>query len=93
MITEQFVTTSVTPLDNLDTLSPYEVAKLHDASKGGLYKLFRQCSLAVLNCGSELDSTKKVLEKFRKFDIKISPEAPRCAAGSDQCTGECVRRR
>lgn len=72
MITEQFVTTSVTPLDNLDTLSPYEVAKLHDASKGGLYKLFRQCSLAVLNCGSELDSTKKVLEKFRKFDIKIS---------------------
>ncbi len=72
MITEQFVTTSVTPLDNLDTLSPYEVAKLHDASQGGLYKLFRQCSLAVLNCGSELDSTKMVLEKYRNFDIKIS---------------------
>ncbi len=72
MNTEQFVTTSVTPLDNLDTLSPFEVAKLHDASQGGLYKLFRQCSLAVLNCGSELDSTKMVLEKYSDFDIKIS---------------------
>lgn len=71
-MTEQFVTTSVTPLDSLDTLSPYEVAKLHDASKGGLFKLFRQCSLAVLNCGSELDSTKMVLEKYRDFDIRIS---------------------
>lgn len=72
MMSEQFVTTSVTPLDNLDTLSPYEVAKLQDASQSGLYKLFRQCSLAVLNCGSELDSTKMVLEKYRGFEIKIS---------------------
>lgn len=72
MITEPFVSTSVTPIDSLNTLSPYEVRQLQDASQGGLYRLFRQCALAVLNSGSELDSTKQVLEKFREFDIRIS---------------------
>jgi predicted Rossmann-fold nucleotide-binding protein len=72
MITEQFVSTSVTPIDSLNTLSPYEVRQLQDASNGGLYRLFRQCALAVLNSGSELDSTKQVLDKFKDFDIRIS---------------------
>lgn len=72
MITEQFISTSVTPIDSLNTLSPYEVRQLQDASHGGLYRLFRQCALAVLNSGSELDSTKQVLDKFKDFDIKIS---------------------
>ncbi|UTW02008.1 LOG family protein [Amphritea atlantica] len=72
MMTEQFVTANITPLDSLDTLSPYEVAKLQDRNQAGLYPLFRQCSLAVLNCGSELDSTKQVLEKHKDFDIRVS---------------------
>lgn len=72
MMTEHYITSSVTPLDNLDVLSPYEVARLQDKSQGGLYNLFRQCALAVLNCGSELDSTRKVLDRFRAFDIQIS---------------------
>lgn len=72
MMTEQYVTTSITPLESLDSLSPYEIDKLQDVSQGGLYRLFRQCSLAVLNSGSELDSTKLVLDKFCDFDIKIS---------------------
>ncbi|QEQ96126.1 nucleotide 5'-monophosphate nucleosidase PpnN [Neptunomonas concharum] len=72
MITEHFVNASVTPLESLDTLSPHEVAKLQDISQGGLYHLFRQCCLAVLNTGSELDSTRKVLNKFREFDIRIT---------------------
>ncbi|WP_286239300.1 nucleotide 5'-monophosphate nucleosidase PpnN [Neptuniibacter halophilus] len=72
MMTEQYVTTSVTPLENLNSLSPYEIDQLQDASQGGLYRLFRQCCLAVLNSGSELDSTKQVLDRFSKFDIRIS---------------------
>lgn len=72
MMTEAFVNASVTPLESLDMLSPYEVAKLQDKSQGGLYRLLRQCALAVLNCGSELDSTRMVLERFRQFDIQIS---------------------
>ena len=72
MMTEQFVTANITPLDSLDTLSPFEVAKLQDRNQAGLYRLFRQCALAVLNCGSELDSTKQVLEMYRDFDIQVS---------------------
>ncbi len=72
MMTEQFVTANITPLDSLDTLSPYEVAKLQDRNQAGLFRLFRQCSLAVLNCGSELDSTKQVLAKYKDFDIQVT---------------------
>ncbi|WP_010325384.1 nucleotide 5'-monophosphate nucleosidase PpnN [Marinobacterium stanieri] len=72
MMTEHYISSSVTPLDNLDVLSPFEVARLQDKSQGGLYNLFRQCALAVLNCGSELDSTRQVLNRFREFDVQIS---------------------
>ncbi|MFW1677034.1 nucleotide 5'-monophosphate nucleosidase PpnN [Pontibacter sp. JAM-7] len=72
MMTEQFITTSVTPLESLNSLTPYEVEKLRDASNGGLYNLFRKCALAVLNSGSQDDSTKRVLEKHRNFDIRIT---------------------
>lgn len=71
-MTEAFVNASVTPLESLDMLSPYEVARLQDKSQGGLYRLLRQCALAVLNCGSEMDSTRMVLERFKDFDIQIS---------------------
>ncbi|SFG54647.1 nucleotide 5'-monophosphate nucleosidase PpnN [Neptunomonas qingdaonensis] len=71
MITEHFINANVTPLESMDSLSPHEVAKLQDMSNGGLYRLFRQCSLAVLNTGSELDSTRTVLHRFREFDIRI----------------------
>ncbi|MDF2181985.1 nucleotide 5'-monophosphate nucleosidase PpnN [Neptuniibacter sp. CAU 1671] len=72
MMTEQFITTSVTPLESLNSLTPFEVEKLRDASQGGLYNLFRKCALAVLNSGSQEDSTKRVLEKHRNFDIRIT---------------------
>lgn len=72
MITEQFVNASVTPIDSLDTLSPYEVARLQDRTQGGLHALFRQCALAVLNTGSEMDSTREVLDRYRSFDVQIS---------------------
>lgn len=71
-MTDAFVNANVTPLESLDMLSPYEVAKLQDKTQGGLYRLMRQCALAVLNCGSEMDSTRMVLDRFRDFDIQIS---------------------
>lgn len=72
MMTEKTVTAKVTPLDSLSALSPHEIRKLQDASHGGLYRLFRQCALAVLNSGSELDSTKLMLDRNSDFDISIS---------------------
>lgn len=72
MTTDQFVTANITPLDSLNTLSPVEVARLQDRNQAGLFRLFRQCCLAVLNCGSEVDSTKQVLEMYQDFDIQVA---------------------
>lgn len=67
-----FVSASIKPLESLDMLSPHEVARLRDRSDSGVYPLFRQCALAVLNCGSEMDSTAEVLELYKDFDLQIS---------------------
>lgn len=61
----------ISPEGRLDILSKVEVGKLLDSSQGGLYNLFRNCSLAVLNCGSTLDDGKELLERYRSFDIRV----------------------
>ncbi|MCK5382985.1 MAG: DUF4478 domain-containing protein, partial [Gammaproteobacteria bacterium] len=60
----------ISPEGQMEILSKAEVHKLLDTSQGGLYKLFRNCSLAVLNCGSQLDDGKELLERYRSFDIR-----------------------
>ena len=64
----------ISPQGRLDVLSKLEVNKLLDSSQGGLYKLFRNCSLAVLNCGSYMDDGKELLERYQSFDIRIIQE-------------------
>ena len=64
----------ITPEGSLEVLSKAEVAKLLDTSKGGLYTTLRNCALAVLNVGSELDDGKELLERYQSFDIQIIPE-------------------
>ncbi|HEY4541873.1 MAG TPA: nucleotide 5'-monophosphate nucleosidase PpnN [Noviherbaspirillum sp.] len=61
----------ISPEGRLDILSKAEVAKLLDTSHGGLYATFRNCALAVLNCGSPLDDGKELLERYKAFDISI----------------------
>jgi pyrimidine/purine-5'-nucleotide nucleosidase len=65
------VDTLISPDGRLDVLSKAEVNKLLDTSQGGLYKVFRNCALAVLNCGSTIDDGKELLERYRSFDISI----------------------
>ncbi len=65
------VDTQVSPEGRLDVLSKAEVNKLLDTSQGGLYKIFRNCSLAVLNCGSRIDDGKELLERYQSFDITV----------------------
>ncbi|NQZ32815.1 MAG: DUF3412 domain-containing protein [Oceanospirillaceae bacterium] len=63
---------SIKPLDSLDTLSPLEVSQLQKgAANNNLYHVFRQCSLAVLNTGSDIDNTADVLEMYKNFDVQI----------------------
>lgn len=65
------VDVQISPEGKLEILSKIEVNKLRDTSKGGLYDTFRNCSLAVLNCGNYLDDGKELLERYRSFDIGI----------------------
>lgn len=64
----------ISPAGRLDILSKVEVGKLLDTSQGGLYNIFRNCSLAVLNCGNFLDDGKELLERYKSFDIRVISE-------------------
>ena len=64
----------ISPVGRLDVLSKVEVNKLLDTSQGGLYNIFRNCSLAVLNCGNSLDDGKELLERYKSFDIRVIQE-------------------
>ena len=61
----------VSPSGSLDVLSQHEVAKLTDAGHGGVHELLRRCSLAVLNCGGEIDDARQVFRKFHDFEIEL----------------------
>ena len=64
----------ITPHGHLDILSKMEVSRLLDNTQGGLYNLFRNCSLAVLSSGSYLDDERELLERYPDFDIRVVQE-------------------
>jgi predicted Rossmann-fold nucleotide-binding protein len=64
------VDTLVSPSGTLEILSRAEVARLLDPGQGDLHRIFRECALAVLNCGSELDDSRELLERYPSFDIR-----------------------
>jgi predicted Rossmann-fold nucleotide-binding protein len=67
----EVVDARISPSGGMEVLSKAEVNKLLDTSQGGLYRLFRNCSLAVLNSGSQLDDGKELLERYQSFDIRV----------------------
>ena len=67
----EFVDARVTPRGSLENLSHEEVERLLDRGQGGLYPMFRQCALAVLNSGSYSDDPRALFEKYKNFDLKI----------------------
>ena len=67
----EFVDARVAPRGSLENLSHEEVAQLLSRGQGGLYPLFRQCALAVLNSGSYSDDSRALFEKYREFELKI----------------------
>jgi predicted Rossmann-fold nucleotide-binding protein len=64
----------IAPQGSLNVLSRREVSQLLDAGAGGLYGLWRQCSLAVLNAGSEEDDIAKIMRRNPGFRIAIVEE-------------------
>lgn len=61
----------IAPEGSLDVLSRKEVSRLRDAGAGGLYELWRQCSLAVLNAGAEQDDIREIMRRNEEFSISI----------------------
>ena len=70
-MSDELVDAQVSPTGHLETLSRSEIALLLDRGHGGLHGLFRDCALAVLNCGNETDDGKELLERYESFDIRI----------------------
>jgi predicted Rossmann-fold nucleotide-binding protein len=65
----------VSPTGSLENLSQHEVDRLLDSSRGGLYPLYRRCSLAVLNSGGETDDARAVFERHADFEIQVVRQA------------------
>ncbi|CAQ82703.1 MULTISPECIES: nucleotide 5'-monophosphate nucleosidase PpnN [Photorhabdus] len=63
--------THINPLGSMDLLSQLEVDMLKSTAKSDLHRLFRNCSLAVLNSGSQTDNSKELLAKYTDFDINV----------------------
>lgn len=65
------VSARIYPAGILTTLSRMEVERLHDASRGDLYALLRQCSLAVLNSGEQGDDAEALLQRYHDYEIEV----------------------
>lgn len=61
----------IAPEGSLEMLSRVEASRLRDAGEGGLYELWRQCSLAVLNSGASDDDVRKILSRHEHFRIAV----------------------
>jgi predicted Rossmann-fold nucleotide-binding protein len=75
ILSSDMVDARVAPKGSLEHLSQQEIAKLLDSGQGGLYPLFRQCALAVLNSGSDIDDARIIFEKYKDFDLRIVRQA------------------
>src|SRR3546814_6653192 len=64
------VNARIYPRGGLDILSRDEVARLRDASRGGMHDLLRRCTLAVLTTGSTSDDPRAAQELYLDFDIR-----------------------
>jgi hypothetical protein len=64
----------ISPQGSLDILTLEEINQLHKSASTGLHELFRQCCLAVLNCGIEEDDIAALLERNAKFDVEVVPQ-------------------
>jgi predicted Rossmann-fold nucleotide-binding protein len=67
----QRLSASVSPEGSLEVLSQLEVKTLLDTSAAGLYRLFRNCALAVLNSGSHTDNAREIFDTYRDFGINL----------------------
>lgn len=68
------VCANIYPKGGLDILSREEVARLTDASTGGMHELLRRCALAVLTTGNASDDPSAASEQYPDFDIHVTQQ-------------------
>jgi hypothetical protein len=66
--------TSIRPKRKLSLLSHQELDGLMKTSDQ-VYRLFRQCALAVLNSGNMTDDGSALLKRYPNFDVRIVPQS------------------
>ena len=59
------------PLGAMDLLSQLEVERLQQNTEQATFQLFRNCALAVLNVGSQTDSSAEIYEQYQDFSINL----------------------
>lgn len=68
------ITATVNPVGAMRVLSNKEVNLLQSTNQSGVYRLFRQCALAVLSDENQGDSAEDLLNNYPDFDIRIKQE-------------------
>jgi predicted Rossmann-fold nucleotide-binding protein len=63
--------TQINPVGNMNLLSQAEVDLLQHSASSTLYNLYRNCSLAVLNAGSNTDDAEEIYQKYLSFKIQV----------------------
>ncbi|PWI34484.1 LOG family protein [Vibrio albus] len=63
--------THISPAGSMDLLSQLEVQRLKKEASSELYQLYRNCTLAVLNSGSDTDNSQELLAKHSDFDVNV----------------------
>ena len=63
--------TQINPVGNMNLLSQAEVDQLQQSVSSPLYTLYRNCSLAVLNAGSNTDDAEEIYQKYLSFEIHV----------------------
>ena len=61
------------PLRSLNLLSQEEIAAL-STSRRDLFRLFRDCALAILNTDSNKDDAEQIFAAYADFDIQLVPQ-------------------
>ena len=59
------------PVGWMSQLSQVEVSKLEDTTNSELYRMFRNCCLAVLNSGVDEDNYEVLFSPYDSFDIRL----------------------
>jgi predicted Rossmann-fold nucleotide-binding protein len=62
---------TISPRGSMSLLSQLEIERLQQSSDEDLYRLFRNCCLAVLNAGSNTDSSEEIFDKYKDFDVRV----------------------